>query len=151
MEVKIGGDINFTLADDGNANNGTNNLGVTVPVALILEQYNPDIFYSQDTTYQTKVLSNRTDKGIENIELVYSPNLAFKVTGTIESTSIYNTKVDIDTTYDREVNGNYDAGVLNNENLWVARGSLPTANSAPDVIINFGDGADKIGFVIFQK
>ena len=85
MDIAIGGNIEFILADDGDTTNGTNIIGQSIPVALILEQYNPEIFYSQDTSSETHEL-------LDGTELVYSPNLEFTVTGTIESQSIYNTR-----------------------------------------------------------
>ena len=45
MDIAIGGNIEFILADDGDTTNGTNIIGQSIPVALILEQYNPEIFY----------------------------------------------------------------------------------------------------------
>jgi Ca2+-binding RTX toxin-like protein len=140
MDVAIGGNVTFRLADDGNTSNGTNAQDVTVPVALILEQYNPEIFHSQNPNYQTYTLVNGQ-------QIVYSPNLEFTVKGTIESQSIYGTQVVTNTTYDILLGGlqNYQAQA-GNERLWVATGQLPLAGTVPVKITGFSDGLDKIGF-----
>jgi Ca2+-binding RTX toxin-like protein len=140
MDVAIGGNVAFRLADDGNTSNGINAQDVVIPVALILEQYNPEIFYSQDTNYQTYTLLNGD-------QIVYNPNLKFNVKGTIESQSIYGTNVVTDTTYDILLGGvqNYQAQA-GKERLWVATGQLPLAGTAPVKITGFSDGLDKIGF-----
>jgi Ca2+-binding RTX toxin-like protein len=141
MDVAIGGNVKFRLADNGKTDDGTNAVDVTVPVALILEQYNPEIFHSQDTNYQNYELLNGD-------QIVYSPNLEFTVKGTIESQSIYGTQVVTDTTYDILLGGgqNYQAQA-GKERLWVATGQLPLAGTAPVKITGFSDGLDKIGFV----
>ncbi|MBE9084515.1 MULTISPECIES: FG-GAP-like repeat-containing protein [unclassified Tolypothrix] len=141
MDIAIGGDVKFRLGDkDPNTSNLINLQDVVIPVALILEQYNPEIFYSQDTNYQTYTLLNGD-------QIVYNPNLKFNVKGTIESQSIYGTQVVTDTTYDILLSGgqNYQAQP-GKERLWVATGQLPLAGTAPVKITGFSDGLDKIGF-----
>jgi hypothetical protein len=140
IDVAVGGNIQFTLADDGNANNGINAIGISVPVELILEQYNPEIFRSKDASYATYTL-------LDGTELVYSPNLEFRVNGNLESVSTYDTKTSIDTTYDVLLSGgqNYQAQT-GKERLWVAQGQLPLEGISPVIINGFADGFDKIGF-----
>ncbi|MDJ0658159.1 MAG: hypothetical protein QNJ42_01575 [Crocosphaera sp.] len=139
MDMAIGGDITFTLADDGDTTNGINAIGQSIPVALILEQYSPEIFYSQDTSSETHEL-------LDGTELVYSPNLEFTVTGTIESQSVFNTQTVLETTYDILLNGGQDyQGTSGKERFWVASGQLPLPG-LESRIENFADGIDQIGF-----
>ncbi|HAC64310.1 MAG TPA: hypothetical protein DCF68_12410 [Cyanothece sp. UBA12306] len=139
MDIAIGGNIEFILADDGDNSNGINSIGQSVPVALILEQYNPEIFYSQDTSSETHEL-------LDGTELVYSPNLGFTVTGTIESQSVFNTQTVLETTYDILLNGGQDyQGTSGKERFWVASGQLPLPG-IESTIENFADGIDQIGF-----
>ena len=131
MDVAIGGDVKFRLAD---------NTEVTVPVALILEQYNPEIFHAQDANYKTYSL--RTGE-----QIIYSSNLEFTVKGTIESQEVYNTRVVTEATYDILLNGGqtYDAETKK-ERFWVASGQIPLDSQPTPHINSFAVGSDKIGF-----
>ncbi|NOK70987.1 MAG: hypothetical protein GFH25_541266n36 [Chloroflexi bacterium AL-N10] len=131
FDVDVSGEVSF-LFDNGQ--------GDTIPINLILEQYNADIFHAKDNNFAEHTLKDGT-------QLTYSPLLEFTVRGEMDSVSIYNSRLDTNTTHDVLLNGvrNYQAKQVD-ERLWVATGQLPLAGSRAVKIKEFGVGLDKIGF-----